>query len=57
MTNVRKLAQIIADANIEAAQFLDAVELAEEEEIDLTEDQMSEALRLALRAKAVLPDD
>ena len=57
MNDIRKLAQIIADANIEAAEYADAWELAEAEEIDLTEDQMSEALRLALRAKAVLPDD
>ena len=57
MNDIRKLAQIIADAQIESAEFIDAHELAEAEEIDLTDDEMADAHRLALRARAVLPDD
>lgn len=53
---MRLLAQYIADGQIESAEYLDAVEIADAEELDLTLGEIREAHSLALRAKAVLPD-
>lgn len=54
---IQDLARIVIADHIAALEFLNVAETAYDEELDLTEDELSEAHSLAIRAKAVLPND